>query len=66
MADHLGYDKGDPAGWGSGNNRNGSYSKTVQTDAGSVPIEMPRDRNATFDPLLVPKTSAASFGVRCF
>ena len=33
MADHLGYEKGDPAGWGSGNNRNGSYPKTVQTDA---------------------------------
>ena len=30
MADHLGYEKGDPAGWGSGNNRNGSYPKTVQ------------------------------------
>ena len=55
MADHLGYEKGDPAGWGSGNNRNGSYDKTVQTDAGSVPVEMPRDRDATFEPLLVPK-----------
>jgi len=55
MADHLGYDKGDPAGWGSGNNRNGSYSKTVQTDAGTVGVEMPRDRNSTFDPLLIPK-----------
>ena len=55
MADHLGYEKGDPAGWGSGNNRNGSYDKTVQTDAGTVGVEMPRDRNATFDPLLIPK-----------
>ena len=43
MADHLGYEKGDPAGWGSGNNRNGSYPKTVQTDAGTVGVEMPRD-----------------------
>ena len=40
MADHLGYEKGDPAGWGSGNNRNGSYDKTVQTDAGTVPVEL--------------------------
>lgn len=55
MTDHLGYEKGDPAGWGSGNNRNGSYPKTVQTDAGTVPVEMPRDRNATFDPQLIPK-----------
>jgi putative transposase len=55
LTDDLGYEKGDPAGWGSGNNRNGSYTKTVQTDAGSVPVEMPRDRNATFDPLLIPK-----------
>ena len=50
MADQLGYEKGDPAGWGSGNNRNGSYPKTVQTDAGTVGVEMPRDRNATFEP----------------
>jgi putative transposase len=55
MTDHLGYEKGDPAGWGSGNNRNGSYSKTVHTDAGTVPVEMPRDRNATFEPQLIPK-----------
>ncbi len=55
MVDHLGYEKGDPAGWGSGNNRNGSYDKTVQTDAGTVGVEMPRDRNATFEPQLIPK-----------
>lgn len=55
LADHLGYEKGDPAGWGSGNNRNGNYPKTIQTDAGTVGVEMPRDRNATFDPLLIPK-----------
>ena len=64
MADHLGYEKGDPAGWGSGNNRNGSYPKTVQTDAGTVGVEMPRDRNATFEPQLDPETSAASSGVQ--
>ena len=55
MADHLGYEKGDPAGWGSGNTRNGSYPKTVQTDAGTVGVEMPRDRNATFEPQLISK-----------
>ena len=55
LTGYLGYEKGDPAGWGSGNNRNGSYEKMVQTDAGTVPVEMPRDRNATFEPLLIPK-----------
>ena len=48
MADHLGYEKGHPTGWGSGNNRNGNYPKTIQTDAGTVGVEMPRDRNTTF------------------
>lgn len=55
MTDHLGYERGDPGGWGSGNNRNGSYPKTVQTDAGTVGVEMPRDRNASFEPRLIPK-----------
>ena len=55
MADHLGYEKGAPAGWGSGNNRNGNYPKTIQTDAGTVGVGMPRDRNATFEPRLIPK-----------
>jgi putative transposase len=55
MADHLGYERGDPAGEGSGNNRNGHYDKTVLTDAGAIPIRVPRDRNGEFDPQLVPK-----------
>lgn len=55
MSDHLGYEKGDMAGWGSGNVRNGSYPKDVLTDAGGVAIKVPRDRNGTFSPQLVPK-----------
>jgi putative transposase len=55
MADHLGYDRGDPAGRGSGNSRNGSTSKTVITTAGQTRIDVPRDRNGSFDPQLVPK-----------
>jgi putative transposase len=55
LADHLGYERGDPAGRGSGNNRNGTSPKTVLTDAGAVPVEVPRDRNATFEPKLVAK-----------
>jgi putative transposase len=55
LDDHLGYVKGDPAGTGSGNSRNGHYGKTVTTTAGPVRIQVPRDRNATFAPRIVPK-----------
>jgi len=51
----LGYEPGDPAGRGSGNSRNGSYPKTVLTDIGAVDIDVPRDRNGTFEPKLIPK-----------
>ena len=44
MADHLGYETCDTTGSSSGNTRNGSYPNTVQTDAGTVGVEMPRDR----------------------
>ena len=55
LTDHLGYEAGDPAGRGSGNNRNGTSSKTVLTDAGAVPVSVPRDRNGDFEPRLIPK-----------
>jgi putative transposase len=55
MDGHLGYEKGDPAGRGSGNSRNGHYGKTVTTSAGPVRISVPRDRNATFEPQIVKK-----------
>jgi putative transposase len=55
IADHLGYEHGDPAGHGSGNSRNGHGRKTVLTTAGPVDLEVPRDRNGTFDPQIVPK-----------
>jgi putative transposase len=55
LTHHLGYEKGDPAGRGTGNTRNGSYAKTVLTEDGAVAIEVPRDRNATFEPQIVPK-----------
>jgi putative transposase len=55
MDDHLGYAKGDPAGNGSGNSRNGSYGKTLTTMSGPVRIQVPRDRNSTFTPAIVPK-----------
>jgi putative transposase len=55
LDDHLGYVKGDPAGNGSGNSRNGSYGKTVTTAAGPVRIGVPRDRNGSFEPKIVAK-----------
>ncbi|MER5336848.1 transposase, partial [Micromonospora sp. NPDC002717] len=43
ITDHVGYDKHDPAGRGSGNTRNGSRTKTVLTDVGPVEVRVPRD-----------------------
>jgi putative transposase len=55
LSEHLGYEKGDPAGRGSGNNRNGFSAKTVLTDDGEIEISVPRDRAGTFEPELIPK-----------
>lgn len=55
LTDHLGYERGDPAGRGSGNSRNGHGAKTVITDDGEVTIAVPRDRNGSFEPQIVPK-----------
>lgn len=55
LTGHLGYEKGDPAGRGSSNSRNGSTAKTVATEIGDVPLAVPRDRNSSFEPRLVPK-----------
>lgn len=55
MSDHLGYDKGDPAGRGAPNSRNGYSEKTVQTDLGPVPVKIPRDRAGEFEPQVIPK-----------
>jgi putative transposase len=55
MDDHLGYGKGDPAGRGTGNSRNGHYGKTVTTQAGPVRVSVPRDRNSDFEPRIVKK-----------
>lgn len=55
LSDHLGYEKGDRAGHGSGNSRNGTTPKTVATEVGDVALDQPRDRNSTFASALVPK-----------
>lgn len=55
MTDHLGYDKHAPAGKNSGNSRNGTSKKTVTGEFGNLDISVPRDRNSTFEPIIIPK-----------
>jgi putative transposase len=55
LTEHLGYTRHDPAGRGSGNARNGSTPKTVDTEVGPVRVDVPRDRAGTFTPVLLPK-----------
>ena len=52
---YLGYEKGDPAGRNTGNSRNGHSFKTIRTKDKAIAIEVPRDRNATFEPQLIKK-----------
>jgi putative transposase len=52
---HLGYEKGDRAGRGTPNSRNGTTPKTVATEVGDIRLDVPRDRVGTFEPRLVPK-----------
>jgi putative transposase len=64
MTEHLGFEKHDPAGVGSGNVRNGSRPKTVLTEAsGHVAIDVPRDRAGTFEPQIVRKRQRRLSGV---
>ncbi|MCB1257629.1 MAG: IS256 family transposase [Microthrixaceae bacterium] len=57
LSDHLGYEKGDPAGRGAANSRNGSTPKTLASEVGDIALDTPRDRAGTFEPRLVPKGS---------
>lgn len=58
---HLGYDKHEKTP--SINARNGTQKKVIKTEFGETQIEVPRDREASFDPVLVPKRSRYSTGV---
>jgi putative transposase len=55
LTEHLGYEPHDAAGDNSGNSRNGKSKKTLKGDFGELPIDVPRDRNASFDPKIIPK-----------
>src|SRR6187401_1399585 len=55
LTEHLGYERGDPAGRGSPNSRNGTTPKTLATEVGAVPLNVPRHPAGSFEPRLVPK-----------
>jgi transposase-like protein len=63
MSEHLGYDKHDPAGRDGGNSRNGTRAKTVLTEIGPVEIEVPRDRDGSFEPVIVRKRQRRLDGI---
>ena len=55
MTEHLGYERHEVTGRSSGNSRNGKSGKTLKGTFGTLPIEVPRDRNGTFEPRIVEK-----------
>ena len=55
LNEHLGYGKHDPAGYNSGNSRNGTTKKKLKGDFGEMDLETPRDRKGTFEPKIVAK-----------
>ena len=63
MSEHLGYDKHEPAGRNKANSRNGTRAKKLLTDVGPVEIEVPRDRDGSFEPKIVRKRQRRLTGV---
>jgi putative transposase len=55
MAEHLGHDKNKPVASPKGNTRNGKSKKTLKGEFGELPIDIPRDRDGSFEPQIVPK-----------
>ncbi len=55
LTEHLGYEKHAPDGRNRGNSRNGKTTKTLKDQTGDLPVEIPRDREGTFDPRLIRK-----------
>ena len=54
LTHHLGYAPGEPKPATTRNHRNGSTPKTVLTEEGTIPLAIPRDREGTFSPQLIP------------
>jgi putative transposase len=63
LTGYLGYEKGDRAGRGSPNSRNGTTPKTLATEVGNIGLDVPRDRASTFEPRLVPKGARRAGGL---
>ena len=63
MDAHLRYEKNSVAGNNSGNSRNGSYPKRIQTEHGKAVISIPRDRNGQFEPIAVPKHESRGLSI---
>ena len=55
LTEHVGYEKHDAVGHKSGNSRNGKSAKTLKGSFGTMPIEVPRDRNGSFEPQIIEK-----------
>ena len=63
MDNHLGYEKHSNQGDHSGNSRNGSYKKQIQTEMGESVIQVPRDREGDFEPVVVPKHQSRGLSI---
>ena len=55
MTEHLGYEKNAPAKKKTKNSRNGSYAKRVKGEFGNLDIAVPRDRDSSYEPIILPK-----------
>lgn len=62
MTHHLGYEKHEPAGKKTGNSRNGTSKKTLKGEFGKIEINVPRDRNASFEPQIIEKNQTRFTG----
>lgn len=60
LTSHVGYEKYEAKGRNSGNSRNGSYQRTVKTSVGETEIEVPRDRNGSYEPTILKKYQTSS------
>lgn len=64
MDSHLGYEANDHGYKDTDNRRNGYISKNVKTAYGEIPVDVPRDRQATFDPQVIPKRTRDVSGIK--
>lgn len=63
MDSHLGYEKHSQMGNNTGNSRNGTFPKKIQTEHGESIIQIPRDRNSDFEPIVVPKHESRGLSI---